>query len=979
MRHAPGESVWLRFTAWVTSFTIVALAFVILPACEGGADGDLGITGSTGATGSSAGSVENEDGNPDPLSSVVSLSLTDAGSTGAADIPAYMKALVNHYVAGTLAAGTEFPLANASTDTVRALKGLSANVVAKWLDPLQFSHAGRVHLINDAVGAAGNVAIAETVGNSGFSVSGMSGGSATAFAKGTINAALPADTQTFTIGDGVNPATVFEFDSGGGVSGANVAVAFTATDTVAQLVESIVRAINGVTGTLAVSAAREPVFGANCDYIAYFGDGWDAVAGNVPQWNGSGTSGWIWVNHEYVSTEAPGNAPAIGVAPKGQALTLAKAMWSRGTLTADPALPGTWTAQAVDNWIREYRRHMGGSWIHILKDPSSGSWHVDRSAPNQRFDGTSNTLLFLTGSTLSSGPDTDDFGNALATGVLTGTLANCSGGQSPWGTIFSGEENPQDYFGDFEAAWNSSNQFQAGQGYNPGAVVAPSGAPSASGQLVTATNAAEQHDRDVYGWLVEIDPTRPPSEFYNRVAASGNGHRKMGSFGRIRWENTAFVTDTAWKLIPNQPVVMYGGDDRRAGRVYRWVSGAPYTAGMTKAQVRALLDTGELYVAQFDGVSNADGWKMTATGAAPTEAAPGSGRWIRLSTTSTDVAPNAAILGAGTTVATALASTTWNNIGAFDSNDKILRSLFTACAKLGVFEMNRPEDVEWNPVDRQLYVALTNFAGRPAALGQTGVLGTVALTADANGANNNAIAETVATARFIVSGMSGGAAAARATGFIYCPPGSDIVDAETFTINDGVNTVVFEFELAGGVAGGNTAVAILAADTAQQVATKVQNAINGVAAGLTITAAVPPNRTDTVGRIWTLKEANQSNPGVSATFTFWEVWGGTAGSGVFDAANPDNLLIDKSGGVWFGTDGNFGTSGGRADAYYYLDLNPAHKAGAAGVVNPGFGKAFRFMAVPSDAEATGPAFNADMKTFFSGVQHPGESVYSTWP
>ncbi|HVJ89152.1 MAG TPA: collagen-like protein [Labilithrix sp.] len=39
-------------------------------------------------------------------------------------------------------------------------------------------------------------------------------------------------------------------------------------------------------------------FGANADYIAYFGDQWNANPANAPQWAGRGDAGWHWVNHE---------------------------------------------------------------------------------------------------------------------------------------------------------------------------------------------------------------------------------------------------------------------------------------------------------------------------------------------------------------------------------------------------------------------------------------------------------------------------------------------------------------------------------------------------------------------------------------------------------------------------------------------------------------------------------------------------------
>ncbi len=116
--------------------------------------------------------------------------------------------------------------------------------------------------------------------------------------------------------------------------------------------------------------------------------------------------------------------------------------------------------------------------------------------------------------------------------------------------------------------------------------------------------------------------------------------------------------------------------------------------------------------------------------------------------------------------------------------------------------------------------------------------------------------------------------------------------------------------------------------------------------------------------------------GASIEFLYFEVWHGSKGQGDFDASCPDNLLLDRDGGVWFGTDGNFGVAS-HADAFYYLDLDPAHRAGQPGVTQPSFGKAFRVVGLPSDAEATGPSFTPDMGTIFMSVQHPGENAYST--
>jgi hypothetical protein len=77
-------------------------------------------------------------------------------------------------------------------------------------------------------------------------------------ATGTITAVAGAslvDGETFTINDGINTPTVFEFDSGGGVGGGNVAVTFTGGDSASTVAASILAAINGVGATLLVTAS----------------------------------------------------------------------------------------------------------------------------------------------------------------------------------------------------------------------------------------------------------------------------------------------------------------------------------------------------------------------------------------------------------------------------------------------------------------------------------------------------------------------------------------------------------------------------------------------------------------------------------------------------------------------------------------------------------------------------------------------------
>jgi uncharacterized protein len=743
--------------------SLVGLVGVILSTSSAcGSDGENGAPGAPGAKGDAGPKGEpggkgdpgpgGDSGPPGPAGEAGPPGT--AGDSGApsglpgSDVPSVTKALVDAFANNRALPIPEFPLRAAGTDTVRALQGMTHNVVVSWLEPLTF--------------------------------------------------------------DDANSA---------------------------------------------------PRFGANADYVAFFGDGWSEAAGNPPQWNGSGTSGRMWVNHEYISN----NSATTTSAPTGQQLTLASFLHARGVLTND-VTSSTWAPADIDKLVVSAKAQHGGSWFQIVQDPATGHWSVVRGATAVRYDATSTTLAKITGYTLY-GVDHDDAGNPLPAGVVAGITGDCSGAQTPWGTVITAEENVQDYYGDMEACWDGNNKFLPGSGCDPAAAINLDVTPSTSGAFAKISDVNHHHARDGYGWLTEIDVDAAPGEYYGKTTP-GVGHRKIGSMGRARWENATFAVDTAWKPLVGQPIVVYASDDRRGGRIFKFVSSQPYTAYMSKAQARALLDSGKLYVGHFGGLDHADGLKL-ASGVVPSAGAPGTGKWIELSVdNNTDDAPNAPALGAGTKVGTALKSLTWNGIGAFPDTNAVLGALFTASNKIGIEELNRPEDIEYNPVGAdgaRIYVAFTNHTGR--------------LALDATGK--------------VIDPATHGASAPRA---------------------------------------------------------------------------------DADGAIYALKEATPNTPATSLTFSFYQVWRGSQGTQVFNAACPDNIVIDKAGGVWFGTDGNYGRNK-HADALYYLDLDPSHQNTA----NSTYGKAFRVVAGPSDSEATGPAFSPDMRTVFFAVQHPGEGIYSAWP
>lgn len=70
----------------------------------------------------------------------------------------------------------------------------------------------------------------------------------------TVTGANLVDTETFTLDDGVNPPVVFEFDSGGGITG-DVAVTFTGGDTADQVRDAVIAAVDGVGATLLIDAS----------------------------------------------------------------------------------------------------------------------------------------------------------------------------------------------------------------------------------------------------------------------------------------------------------------------------------------------------------------------------------------------------------------------------------------------------------------------------------------------------------------------------------------------------------------------------------------------------------------------------------------------------------------------------------------------------------------------------------------------------
>lgn len=124
-----------------------------------------------------------------------------------------------------------------------------------------------------------------------------------------------------------------------------------------------------------------------------------------------------------------------------------------------------------------------------------------------------------------------------------------------------------------------------------------------------------------------------------------------------------------------------------------------------------------------------------------------------------------------------------------------------------------------------------------------------------------------------------GAAATPATGTITAVPFVDLVDAETFTLDDGSNPVtVFEFDkVPDGIVGGNVLVDVSGDVSADDVATRMASSINGVGGSLLLTATP-------VGAVVTL--VNEQSGAIGNLTT----WADTVVDGGF-------VIVQPTGGV----------------------------------------------------------------------------------
>jgi secreted PhoX family phosphatase len=349
------------------------------------------------------------------------------------------------------------------------------------------------------------------------------------------------------------------------------------------------------------ASAQNKQFGYNCDYVGYM---------PLPVGSENSDRGLLCVSHEYTNAEL---------------------MWS-GLKDAMDA--------SEEQALHEIAAH-GHSVIEVKK--TGGKWQVVDGSDYARRISPIDTEMQITGP--AAGHDrlktnTDPTGTRVI-----GTLNNCAGGKTPWGTVLIAEENFNGYFGgDIAKTSEERNYKRLG--------ISKDSWYSWVKYFDRFNVEKDPNEPNKFGWMVEIDPYDPTSMPKKRTA-----------LGRFKHEGATVI------INKDNSVVAYSGDDQRFDYLYKFVAANKYNPNDRAANMD-LLENGTLYVAKFneDGILD----------------------WMPL------------IFGEGPLTAE----------NDFHSQADVLIETRRAADLLGATQMDRPEDVEPNPVNGKVYVMLTNNSKR---------------------------------------------------------------------------------------------------------------------------------------------------------------------------------------------------------------------------------------------------------------------------
>jgi uncharacterized protein len=294
-------------------------------------------------------------------------------------------------------------------------------------------------------------------------------------------------------------------------------------------------------------------FGYNCDYIAFLA---------LPSSDPNVERGLLCVNHEYTDT----NLMFPGLKTREDLAALPKQ-----TVEAEMAA-------------------MGHSVLEVVRSPH-GDWKLDQYGKLNRRLTALHTPIRVSGPAAGH-PRLRTRADATGRHVV-GTLNNCGGGVTPWGTILICEENFNATFsGSADATSESKNHKRYG-------IDGPSRfSPAWAKHFPRFDIEKEPNEPNRFGWVVEFNPMDPHSQPVKRTA-----------LGRCKHEGAGLVTN------PDGRVIVYCGDDERFEYVYRFVTRRAFDPDNPHAN-RNLLDDGTLSVAKFDAEGTVN-WLPLVFGTGP--------------------------------------------------------------------------------------------------------------------------------------------------------------------------------------------------------------------------------------------------------------------------------------------------------------------------------------------------------------------------
>ena len=165
--------------------------------------------------------------------------------------------------------------------------------------------------------------------------------------------------------------------------------------------------------------------------------------------------------------------------------------------------------------------NMGGTIVKLKKE--NGAWQLDYNNPINRRLNAFTEIPFNWDHKI------------MGTSQAIGTLENCAGGVTPWGTILTCEENYHNCFGE--------RNFETGK-------------IKYSGSWGKQWHKFYDHPPEHYGWVVEVDPKTGKAE-------------KHIALGRCAHECATVVE------LEDKRVVVYTGDDKVDQCIYKFISDEP--------------------------------------------------------------------------------------------------------------------------------------------------------------------------------------------------------------------------------------------------------------------------------------------------------------------------------------------------------------------------------------------------------------------